>query len=100
MAPRQRNRADGRHGEVVHPPIVRGTLQREDVGKLGRENKLLEVVDPTEDEFRELLQIMSDILQIEHNEEAVGFLVERYREEDPAFQHPGYKTQACGNTLC
>jgi hypothetical protein len=38
----------------------------------------IEVTDPTEDEFRELFVIMSNILGMQHNEESVDYLIDKH----------------------
>jgi predicted ATPase with chaperone activity len=38
----------------------------------------INIVDPTEDEFRELFRLMCGRLQIEYNEETIAYLIEEY----------------------
>ncbi len=47
----------------------------------------IEVVDPNEDEFRELMRMMADRLEIEYREEAVDYLIAtHYRQTGRAFR--------------
>ncbi len=41
----------------------------------------IEVVDPTEEEFRELFKIMAPKLGFEYNQEAVDYLIETHYED-------------------
>ncbi len=45
----------------------------------------IEVIDPTEEEFRELFKIMAPKLGVEYDEAAVDYLIEKhYRARQPA----------------
>ncbi len=47
----------------------------------------INVIDPSEDEFRQLFRIMSDIIGFEHNEELVSWLIEeRYHKVGRPFR--------------
>lgn len=50
----------------------------------------IEVVDPTEDEFRQLLKMMSDQLVVEYDDAAIDHLMDRYKGEDRSLRccHP------------